>query len=77
MGRPPSDAQDKFIIRLPDGMREQLSDAAKANERTMTAEVVARLRDSLKQGDLGQEVEHLRAEVRMLGSRLWALENEK
>ena len=47
MGRRPSETQDKFIIRLPDGMREQLKAAAEANNRTMTAEVVARLRASL------------------------------
>lgn len=46
MGRRPSEAQDKFIIRLPDGMRDQLKEAAEANDRTMTAEVVYRLRES-------------------------------
>lgn len=47
MGRRPSEAQDKFIVRLPDGMRDQLKAAAEANNRTMTAEVVARLRSTL------------------------------
>ena len=54
MGRRPSEAQDKFIIRLPDGMRGQLKAAAEANNRTMTAEVVARLRASLDTDTAGQ-----------------------
>jgi len=33
MGRKPSAAQDKFIVRLPDGMREQLKAAAEGNGR--------------------------------------------
>lgn len=44
MGRPPSPDQDKFIIRLPDGMRDQIKAAAEASGRSMTAEIVARLR---------------------------------
>lgn len=47
MGRPPSLSQDKFIIRLPDGMRERIKAAADANGRTMTAEIVWRLEQSL------------------------------
>jgi hypothetical protein len=41
----PSDAADKFIVRLPPGMREQLSEAAKRNARSMNAEVVRILQD--------------------------------
>lgn len=81
MGRRPSEAQDKFIIRLPDGMREQLKAAAEANDRTMTSEVVARLRASFENeapkldpspasnlfvDRLEQEFETLRAQVRAL-----------
>ena len=47
MGRPPSQMQDKFIIRFPDGMRERIKAAADANGRTMTAEIVWRLEQSL------------------------------
>lgn len=38
---------DKFMLRFPDGMRDRLKEAAKANNRTMNAEIVARLQDSL------------------------------
>jgi len=39
-------AKDKFIIRLPDGMRDRISKEAEANKRSMTAEIVARLEAS-------------------------------
>lgn len=42
----PSDTADKVLVRMPDGMREQLKAAAKANNRTMNAEIVARLQAS-------------------------------
>jgi hypothetical protein len=45
----PSQTQDKFIVRLPDGMRDQISAAAKANKRTMTAEIVSRLERSFQE----------------------------
>lgn len=43
----PSDAADKVLVRMPEGMREQLKTAAKSNNRTMNAEIVARLATSL------------------------------
>jgi hypothetical protein len=38
-----SDQQDKFMLRLPDGMRERIKAAAEANRRSMNAEIVATL----------------------------------
>lgn len=43
----PSDAADKFIVRLPPGMRDNIADAAKANGRSMNAEIIHRLDQSL------------------------------
>lgn len=40
---------DKFIVRLPDGMRTRIAEAATANNRTMNAEVIARLNKSFEQ----------------------------
>jgi plasmid stability protein len=37
---------DKYIVRLPDGMRDRIAEAAKANNRSMNAEIVARLEES-------------------------------
>lgn len=45
----PSDEAEKYIVRFPAGMRDQLKDAAKAANRTLNAEIVARLQASFKQ----------------------------
>lgn len=37
------------MLRLPDGMRERISDSAKSSGRTMNAEIVARLSRSFEQ----------------------------
>ena len=42
----PSRKLDKFILRLPDGMRDAIAASAKANNRTMNAEIVQRLQNS-------------------------------
>ena len=34
---------DKFMLRLPDGMRDRIKAAAEANNRSMNAEVVSAL----------------------------------
>ncbi|MGP9804481.1 Arc family DNA-binding protein [Paracoccus sp. NSM] len=39
----PSEKQDRFIVRLPDGMRDRIKAAADANNRSMNAEIVAAL----------------------------------
>jgi Arc-like DNA binding domain len=46
----PSRALDKVILRLPDGMRDRLAEAAVANNRTMNAEAVSRLQKSFDVG---------------------------
>ena len=46
----PSRELDKVIVRLPDGMRDQLKAAAESNRRSMNAEIVARLAESLQMG---------------------------
>jgi plasmid stability protein len=44
----PSRTLDKIVIRLPDGMRDRLAEAAAANKRSVNAEVVARLQQTLE-----------------------------
>lgn len=46
----PSDKADKVLVRMPDGMRDRIKAEAKANNRTMNAEIVARLQGSLETG---------------------------
>ncbi|MEB2535921.1 Arc family DNA-binding protein [Burkholderia sp. BCCIQ04A] len=43
----PSRSADQFVVRLPDGMREQIAEEARKNNRSMNAEIVARLEFSL------------------------------
>lgn len=41
----PSQNQDKFVLRLPDGMRDRIKTAAEINNRSMNAEIVATLEE--------------------------------
>lgn len=40
---------DKFVVRFPNDMRDQIAVVAKNNHRSMNSEIVARLEASLKQ----------------------------
>lgn len=42
-GNYPSDKRDQYIVRFPDGMRDRLKEEAAKNNRSMNAEIVARL----------------------------------
>lgn len=44
----PSRLLEKVVVRLPDGVREMLKIQADANKRSMNAEIVARLLESLE-----------------------------
>ncbi|MBD9481744.1 Arc family DNA-binding protein [Pseudomonas sp. PDM14] len=47
---------DKFVVRLPDGMRERIADVARNHHRSMNSEIIARLEQSLVQeGVLGDD----------------------
>lgn len=43
----PSDAADKFMLRFPEGLRERIKALAEENGRSMNAEIVRRLENSL------------------------------
>lgn len=52
----PIQPNDKYIVRFPDGMRDRIAEIAKENGRSMNAEIVARLEESLaKESELTQE----------------------
>lgn len=38
---------DKFVLRLPEGMRERVADVARDSHRSMNSEIIARLEHSL------------------------------
>lgn len=39
---------DKFVVRLPDGMRDRIAQLAKENHRSMNSEMVIRLKESME-----------------------------
>lgn len=57
--QPPSRTADQFVVRFPDGMRDRIADQAKLNNRSMNAEIVARLEQSFDGPVKQSEVEEL------------------
>lgn len=47
MSKYPSQTQDKFTVRFPDGMRDEIAKRAEANGRSMNSEIVQILYDKL------------------------------
>lgn len=47
----PSQIADRFVVRMPDGMREFIAERAKVNQRSMNSEIIAIL-DAYMSGDL-------------------------
>lgn len=47
----PSDIADKFMLRMPDGLRERLKVEAAKNGRSMNSEIIARIEMSFGEGD--------------------------
>lgn len=69
----PSEQADKYLLRLPEGMRERLKAAAQENNRSMNAEIVARLEQSFLtkvRADGTREVSMSRGEYMDLMARL-------
>lgn len=69
MSKPPapSDLADKFMLRMPEGMRDRLKAEAEANNRSMNAEIVARLQQTFDRGrpdiNFQKEVEKILSKV--------------
>lgn len=66
-----SRAADKFVVRLPDGLRERISEAAENNHRSMNGEIVARIHDSL---DFERKCEEMRQLNDFLNRKIAVLE---
>lgn len=70
--RTSSRTADKFVVRLPDGMRERIAEVAHGHHRSMNSEIIARLKRSLEGEDVGGDVftvylpDSLRAEIEPL-----------
>ncbi|MDH0021396.1 Arc family DNA-binding protein [Pseudomonas monteilii] len=63
---------DKFVVRLPNGMREQVAEVARKNHRSMNSEIIDRLEQSLLNGQFepaqkaqgdGANADELRSEL--------------
>ncbi|NMZ04753.1 Arc family DNA-binding protein [Pseudomonas proteolytica] len=63
--------QDKFVIRLPDGLRPQIAATARNNQRSMNGEIIIRLKRSLIQDQLRDEQEKI---ISVLLKRIESLE---
>jgi hypothetical protein len=72
----PSDTQDRFIVRLPEGMRERIAAEAKTNNRSMNAEIVHILHDHYTRLDISSKIvdEHVEEQPRL---RHWVVDSFK
>lgn len=59
MSKYPSQMQDKFNLRFPDGMRDAIAERARRNGRSMNSEIVQILEDALNTSIEGVEHLHL------------------
>jgi len=64
---------DKFVVRLPDGLRERINEASELNHRSMNGEIVARISGSL---DLERKYDEVRQLNHFLNERV-AILNER
>lgn len=47
---------EKFVVRLPGGMRQEIAEVARRSRRSMNSEIVARLERSLAESDMIETV---------------------
>ncbi|REF28678.1 Arc-like DNA binding dprotein [Xenorhabdus cabanillasii] len=65
-------AQDKFMLRLPDGMREHIAKRAEENGRSMNSEIVQILHDAIHGGmSLSMDEDFSRVYQEMLEADDW------
>jgi hypothetical protein len=62
---------DKFVVRLPDGMRDEIAKIADKKIRSMNSEIVSRLEHY---GEMENALENEKALVRILVKRIRELE---
>jgi hypothetical protein len=81
---PVTRASDKFILRLPDGMRAKINAVATANGRSMNSEIVSRLESSFTEqsrveaalADLRANMDKIAIDVAMMAAREGAQASE-
>lgn len=62
---------DKFVLRLPEGLRDRINQVAESNHRSMNGEMVARIDGSL---DLERKYEEMRQLNSFLNQKIAILE---
>lgn len=66
----PSRHLDQYLVRFPEGLRNRLKDAAKTNNRSMNAEIIARLEDSFDQSDMSARLDALEKGIEELKAQI-------
>lgn len=70
----PSERMERFIVRMPDGMRDKIRLEAEKNNRSMNAEIIGRLQHSLADEHFAaEETLQLAEEVVNLRNQLWMI----
>ena len=64
MGDAPSQSMEKFIVRLPEGMRDQIKAAADANKRSMNAEIIHAIECHLEDTRRRATIEGIKASMK-------------
>lgn len=73
MTRMDSRTADKFVVRLPDGLRDKIFDVSGENQRSMNGEIVYRLEQSLRDDQVIATQSEL---IKLLTRRVAELEPE-
>lgn len=61
---------DKFVVRLPDGMRERVAEAARTHHRSMNSEIISRLEASLSNAPA---IQYAEGDATQLSPQEWRL----
>lgn len=71
---------DKFVVRLPDGMRERISEVSRTNHRSMNSEIIKRMERTLLEDATGilnvDLMEQLSNRCKELEARLEELQDQ-
>jgi hypothetical protein len=59
----PSDVADKFMLRMPEGMRDRIALEAEKNKRSMNAEIIDRLEATFQFEDYHEEPKHVLTDI--------------
>ncbi|MDE9570982.1 Arc family DNA-binding protein [Xenorhabdus bovienii] len=72
MSKYPSQTQDKFTVRFPDGLRDSIAKRAEENGRSMNSEIVQILQDAVHGGmSLSMDEDFSRVYKEMLEANDW------